>query len=145
MPGPFISGDPLGTQTHTYVYVAQPTPTLKLYPNIKKLVDLHVLLFAFIHINMDTCTSAHGSFSFYPSFGFCIEARAAVAAFGPRMFLFGCDMFRFEADMFLCGTDMFPFANHMFLSVCVHCEPFRLKLIFAFVVALHVAFTSSCS
>ena len=47
------------------------------------------------------------------------------------MFLFGCDMFRFEADLFLCGTDMFPFANHMFLSVCVHCEPFSLKLVLA--------------
>ena len=86
------------------------------YPTVKKIVDSHVLLFAFIHINMYTCTSAHGNFTFYPSFGFCIEARAAVAAFGPRMFLFGCDMFRFEADMLLCGTDMFPFGNHMFLS-----------------------------
>ena len=65
---------------------------------------------------MYTYTSAHGGFSFYPSFGFCIEARATVASFGPRMFLFGCDMFRFEADMFLCGADMFPFGDHMFLS-----------------------------
>ena len=32
------------------------------------------------------------------------------------MFLFGCDMFRFEVDLFLCATDMFPFGNHMFLS-----------------------------
>ena len=54
------------------------------------------------------------------------------------MFLFGCDMFRFEADMFLCGTDMFPFGNHMFVSEAYvgfsrtsyvsFSEPRRLKL-----------------
>ena len=51
--------------------------------------------------------------------GFYIEARAAVAAFGPRMCLSGCDMFLFEADVFLCGTKMFPFGNHLFLSEAV--------------------------
>ena len=54
------------------------------------------------------------------------------------MFLFGCDMFRFEVDMFLCGADMFPFDNHMFVSEAYvgfsrtsyvsFSEPRRLKL-----------------
>ena len=47
MPNPFISGAPLNTQTHTYVYAAQPTPTLKLYPTRMKIVDLHVLFVCF--------------------------------------------------------------------------------------------------
>ena len=56
------------------------------------------------------------------------------------MLLFGSDMFRFEADLFLYGNENVCLCES---HVSIRCEPFRLKLRFAFVIAVQVAFASS--